>query len=128
MISDIKKVISPETATGAIYLSLIAAALGDFIPTPADAFYFNYQRKLKQKLEHNEISPKQYWTREALAYYGSNSIYWLAILGITASVKGNATDKLKIALGLIGAGAVLGIIHRNIRLDEQEKEREQAKI
>lgn len=122
MLSELKQVTSPQVATGAIYLSLIAAALGDFIPTPADAIYFNYQRKLKSRLNKGEITPKQYWVREAVAYYSSNSLYWLAVLGITYSVKGTATDKLKVALGLIGAGAVVGIIHRNIRLDEKEIE------
>ena len=93
--------------------------LSDLIPTPADGVYFNYQRSNKQKLEKEEITPKQYWTKEALLYYGLNPLWWSLVLGAVYLTKGDYTNKMKVGFGLISAGFVFSVINKNIKKDEQ---------
>lgn len=101
-----------------IYTALIAAALGDLIPTLADAVYFDQQQKQKQRLNAGEITPKQYWDTEALLYYGLNPIYWLLILLVVYNIKGDYRLKAKIVLGIIAFGVVVFVIQKNIKKDQ----------
>ena len=104
--------------TGVLYAGAIGLLLSDIIPTPADGLYFYAERKLKDKLESKLITPEQYWTRSALAYYGYNPIWWGLVLGAMVLTKGDYKQKAKVGLGIIGAGAVLGVIHKNIESDK----------
>jgi hypothetical protein len=117
MINEINKTLNSNVALGAVYLAGVSFILADIIPTPADAVYFSIQQKNKAKLERNEITPAQYWKRDALAYYGLNPIWWSLVLGALLLTKGDYTDKLKVGVGIIGAGAVIGVLNRNIKKD-----------
>ncbi len=101
---------------------LIAGAVGlllsDIIPTPADAFVFDRAQKNKQKLETGEITPKQYWQRETVNYYTLNPLWWTLILGATVYLGKNFEQKRNLMIGLIAGGAVIAIIHKNIKKDE----------
>lgn len=99
----------------AVGIGLIAS---DLIPTPADAVYFNYMRNNKQKLEEGEITPKQYWTRDAVSYYGLNPLFWAGVLGVSFLAGKSYEQRRNILIGLIAGGVVIGVIHRNIRKDE----------
>ena len=102
-----------------IYVALIAAAIGDIVPTLADAIYFDQQQKQKQKLNEGKITPKQYWTTEAFLYYGLNPIYWLLIALIVYNVKGDYHVKAKVALGLVALGVVIVVLQKNIKKDTE---------
>jgi hypothetical protein len=103
-----------------ISAAIIGAVLADIIPTPADAIFFHYERKIKNQYKSGEITPKQYWNRKALAYYSLNPIWW-ALVGVTTlSLAETNEGKLKILLALLGGGAVLGVIHKNIKKDTEE--------
>ena len=75
-------------------------------------------QKEKRKLENREITPKQYWTKEALLYYGLNR-WWSLVLGAVYLTKGDYTNKMKVGFGLISAGFVFSVINKNIKKDEQ---------
>ena len=105
--------------TAMLYVAGISFILADAIPTPADAYYFNFQQKNKQKLEEGKIVPNQYWTREATAYYLSNIVWWSLVLGAMVYTKGDYTQKAKVGLGIIAGGVVLSVIHKNIKKDEE---------
>lgn len=102
-----------------IYAAIIGAAIGDALPTVADYVYFNKQQELKEKLNNGEITPKEYWRKEALYYYGSNSAYWALVALILYNIKGDYHTKIKAALWIIGGSAVLGILAKNIRKDNE---------
>ena len=102
---------------GVLYAGAVGLLLSDIIPTPADGLYFYTERKLKDKLESNEITPKQYWTRSALAYYAYNPIWWSLVLGAMVLTKGDYKQKAKVGMAIIGAGAVIGVLNKNIKLD-----------
>lgn len=91
----------------------------DIIPTPADALYFSLQQKNKAKLESNKITPKQYWTKDAIYYYTLNPIWWGIILIALYSTKGDYTKKAKVGIGILAAGAVVGVLYKNIKKDEE---------
>lgn len=111
--------ISKGSHTGLLYAGAIGLLLSDVIPTPADGLYFLTERKLKAKLEDGKITPKEYWTKSALAYYLYNPIWWGIVLGAMVAVKGDFEKKAKVGFAIIGAGAVLGVLHKNIEIDKQ---------
>lgn len=93
----------------------------DLIPTPADAIYFRAMAKNKKLLEEGKITPKQYWTRDAILYYGLNPIWWTLVVSTVVFSKASFNDKVKLGIGLIGAGAVVGVLAKNIREEEKRK-------
>jgi hypothetical protein len=102
-----------------LYAGAIGLLLSDVIPTPADGLYFSLMQKNKAKLEKGDITPKQYWTRDAIFYYSLNPIWWSIVLGALYFTKGDYTQKAKVGLGLIAGGVVLSVLNKNIKKDEE---------
>jgi hypothetical protein len=117
----IKSAISSGHGNAIVYAGAIGLLLSDVIPTPADGVYFWLMKKERDKYDKKEITAKQYWTREAMAYYGLNPIWWGIVLGVLYYTKGDYTNKLKVGVGLISAGAVAGVLYKNIKEDETTK-------
>lgn len=76
MLKTINKGINQGHGEAILYAGLLGLVVSDIVPTPADAIYFRLMEKNKQKLNNKEITPKQYWTRDAALYYGLNPIWW----------------------------------------------------
>jgi hypothetical protein len=122
MISQINNALKTGNGDAILYAGAIGLLLSDIIPTPADGVYFYLEQKNKEKLNRKEITPKQYWRREAIAYYGLNPLWWSLVLGAMVLTKGHYTNKLKVGLAIIGGGAVIGVLNQNIKKDiELEK-------
>lgn len=102
-----------------LYGLLAGMIIADIVPTPADALVFYKQRINKQKLETGEITPKQYWERDAANYYLLNPIWWALVAGVAVSVGSDFKQKRNILIGLASAGAVVAVIYKNIAKDEQ---------
>lgn len=111
-----------DTALGALYLSLAVATVADILPHPMDAVYFNLQKSNRDKFINGDITPEQYWRRNVVAYYGCDFAWWGFLFLVAILTKGTAKDKFLIVGSLIGAGAVIGIIHRNIVKDIEQQE------
>lgn len=118
MTNTFKSAISSGHGNAILYAGAIGLLLSDVIPTPADALYFNLQQKNKAKLEAKQITPKQYWTRDAMYYYGLNPLWWGLVLGALYYTKGDYTQKAKVGLGLLATGVVVAVLHKNIKKDE----------
>lgn len=95
----------------------VGLILSDIIPTPADAVYFRLEQKNKAKLQSGEITPKQYWTRDALAYYGLNPIWWGAVLGVSLLTGKTFEQRRNILISLVAGGVVIGVLNQNIKRD-----------
>lgn len=122
MIKTIQRAVVDKNAGEAVlYAGLIGLVLSDIIPTPADALYFRLMEKNKAKLENKEITPRQYWTRDAALYYGLNPLWWLLVLTIMVRSKFDLNTKIKLGLAIVGSGAVIGVLNKNIREDETKK-------
>lgn len=120
MVKTIKDaVVNKGAGEAVLYAGLLGLLLSDIVPTPADAVYFRMMEKNKQKLEKKEITPKEYWTRDAVMYYGLNPLWWLLVLGIVIKTKGGLDNKVRWGLGLVSAGAVIGVISKNIKEEEK---------
>lgn len=117
MANPIEQAIKSGHGTGVLYAGLIGLALSDAIPTPADAIYFYRQRKLRQDFEKGKISAKRYWIEETAGYYGYNVAWWLLLFGAVSLVKGDFRKKAEVAIAIAAAGAVVGVIGRNIKKD-----------
>ena len=121
MQDSIKSAISSGHGNAIVYAGALGLLLSDVIPTPADGVYFWLMKKERDKYNNKEITAKQYWTREALAYYGLNPLWWALVLGALYYTKGDYTNKLKVGVGIISAGAVAGVLYQNIKQDESTK-------
>jgi hypothetical protein len=120
MVGTIKDAVRNKGAGEAVlYAGLLGLVVSDIVPTPADAIYFRLMEKNKKLLEEKKITPKTYWTRDAALYYGLNPLWWLIVLGVVVNTKGGLDNKLKWAIGLVGAGAVIGVINKNIKEEEK---------
>ena len=118
MDNSIKKALDSGHGIAVVYAAAIGLLASDLIPTPADAFYFYRQQKLKKDLQSGRITPKKYWYQEAIGYYTYNAAWWLIVLAAVYFTKGTYTNKIKVGVSLIAAGAVIAVIHRNIKADE----------
>lgn len=122
MIDTIKTaVVDKKAGEAVLYAGLLGLVLSDIIPTPADALYFRLMEKNKAKLEKKEITPRQYWTRDAALYYGLNPLWWLLVLTIMVRSKADLNTKIKLGLAIVGSGAVVGVLNKNIREEENKK-------
>ena len=97
----------------------VGLILSDLIPTPADGLYFKLQQSNKEKLNKGEITPKQYWTRDALAYYGLNPLWWTMVLGASLYLGKDFQQKKNIMIGLVAGGVVFGVLYKNVKKDEK---------
>jgi len=119
MVDTISSAVKGGHGNAILYAGAIGLLLSDVIPTPADGLYFYLQQKNKAKLQAKEITPKQYWVRDAAYYYGLNPIWWGLVLGSLYLTKGDYTQKAKVGIALIAAGAVIGVLNKNIKKDEK---------
>lgn len=117
MKATIKSAVESGHGDAVLYAGALGLLLSDIIPTPADSLYFSLMQKNKKKLQDGEITPKQYWTREATLYYGLNPIWWTLVLSALYLTKGDYTNKMKVGFGIIAGGAVLGVLNKNIEKD-----------
>lgn len=122
MHSQVKYAVKSGHGEALITVALIAAAIGDLVPTPADALYFSLEKKIRDQWKNGTINTRQYWTKQALYYYTLNPLYWLSILGLVYLTKGNFNQKVKLALGIVGTGAVAAVIYKNIQKDIQQND------
>lgn len=118
-IGEIKKVGASGAGTGGVYIGMLGLLLSDLIPTPADGVYFWYQRKIRLELENKQITPSQYWRRDAASYYLFNALWWILVIFLTVGAKGDAKHKLKVLFIILGAGAIIGVIANNIKRDNE---------
>lgn len=117
MIKEISSAVKSDHGKAVLYAGAIGLLLSDIIPTPADAVYFELQQKLRDKWRAGQITPQKYWTYSTLAYYGLNPLWWALVLGIVVYTQGSVTQKAKIGIGIVGAGAVAAVIYKNINQD-----------
>jgi len=103
---------------------ILAAGIGlivsNIIPTPGDALYFYQKRKNIKKLNNKELTPAQFWSKDAFGYYVYNSLWWTAVLAGSLYL---ATDLKKpssqVFLGLTGLAAVGTVLYTNIKAQNE---------
>ena len=115
----ITKAIKEGHGEAVLYAGAIGLLVSDIIPTPADSWYFYVQQKNKRKLENKEITPKQYWEREAFWYYTANPIWWSLVLASLYFTKGALSNKVKVGIGIVALGGLVGVLNQNIKKDTQ---------
>jgi len=119
-VSEVKDTTTGPHAIGGIYLIIIGLALSDILPTISDAAFFNRQKTLRDEWKKGNITPSQYWRSEAVAYYLYNFIYWI-IIGVIVVVFGKTAKTKAYILGaLVGGGAVIAVIAKNIKQDNAD--------
>jgi hypothetical protein len=114
-----KHTMSNGGVDGALYIALLSAAAGNFIPSPADAWIFYRQREDKAKWTKGEITSKQYWSRQMLWYYTAAPAWYLTLFAGVFLFGKTTKQKLMIATAVMGGGAVIGVIANNIKKDEE---------
>ena len=116
----IKRAIDNGDGNTIIYTALLAACVANFLPTLADSAYFLYQDKWTKEKEDGTISPEMFWALDAGGYYFFTAFYYAIVLTtMIAMGKTSYSTKAKILLSLVGGGAVVGVILKNIQTDKK---------
>lgn len=104
------------------FATMAGLVASDLIPTLGDALYFKKMKKLRDEWARGEVTPIQYWSREAFYYYTFNSGWWL-LVGTSAYLIANGDYKLgaKLGIGMLGASFVLGVFAKNVKKDNAEQ-------
>lgn len=111
------KIIAEGNGNALIITALLAAAISNALPTPADGLYFNMQQKIKEKLEKGEITPKEYWTKDILHYYTFTTAWYIFLVLIVLALGGKYETNAKILIVIISGGFVLSVWKKNIEKD-----------
>ena len=121
METGINKVIKDGNGNALIFTALIAAAVANSLPTPFDAIYFSRQRKFKQELEEGKITPKKYWLHDAGEYYLWTTLWYVGLVVGVAALGGTYKNNARALIALTSAGLVIGVVQKNIKMDEELK-------
>jgi hypothetical protein len=116
--SGFGEVIKSGNGNTLILTALIAAAIANALPTPADGLYFNMQQKIKEQLNKGEITPKEYWTKDILHYYTFTAGWYILLILLILAVGGKYQTNSKILIVLISGGFIFGVWKKNIEKDE----------
>lgn len=116
--TGISKAIKDGNGNAIIFTALAAAAIANTLPTPFDAIYFSRQRSLKEKLENGTISIENYWYHDVGEYYLWTSLWYVSLFIGLSAVGGAYKNNSRALIALVGAGAVLGVIQKNIKKDK----------
>ena len=116
--SGFEDVIKSGNGNTLILTALIAAAIANALPTPADGLYFSMQQRIKEQLEKGEITPKEYWTKDILHYYTFTAGWYVLLILFILALGGKYQTNAKILIVLISGGFVFGIWKKNIEKDE----------
>lgn len=115
--NEIKNATKGKHGHAVLYAGMIGLILSDIVPTPADALYFMREKKLRDQWKKGQITPEKYWAKTATAYYLYNPLWWILVLGVTVAFDAELNKKMQLALSLIGAGAVTGIVFKSMKKD-----------
>lgn len=113
------KTMSNGGENGALYIALLSAAAGNFIPSPADGIIFWRQQVNTQKWVQGEITSKQKWARELFWYYTAAPIWYGSLFAGVYFFGKTTKQKLMIATAIIGGGAIIGVVANNIKKDDK---------
>jgi len=119
MKSGFSEIISSGNGNTLILTALIAAAIANALPTPADGLYFSYQQKLKQRLNDGDITPKEFWTKNIGYHYLFESMWYVLVIIFVLAVNTKFENNVKLLLFIVGGGVVLGVWKKNIEKDEE---------
>jgi len=120
MLETVKSGLKSNESKAVLYAGLIGLIISDIIPTPADAIAFNIERKLRDAWKKGEITPSQYWRKKTIVYFSLNPIWWSLVALITINTKGDSEKKIKTLGWLIGGGALVSVIYKNIKKDKKD--------
>lgn len=116
--SGFGEVIKSGNGNTLILTALIAAAIANALPTPADGLYFSMQQRIKQELEEGKITPKEYWTKDILHYYTFTAGWYILLILFILAIGGKYQTNSKILIVLISGGFIFGVWKKNIEKDE----------
>jgi hypothetical protein len=112
------EVIKSGNGNTLILTALIAAAIANALPAPADPLYFDLQYRLKKDLNEGKISPKTYWTKDIFNYYTYTAGWYLLLILLVLAIGGKYETNAKILIVLISGGLVFSVWKKNIEKDE----------
>lgn len=111
-------IIKDGNGNAILYTALLAAMAANAIPTIADGIYFTRINKLERDFDAGKISAEKLEWHVAGEYYLWTAAYYAALFGVIYTFGGSYKNNLKIVLGVVSAGIVLGVIQKNIEVDK----------
>lgn len=110
--NQFKDLAGGDYQTALIYAALTGAVVGDILPTPATAWAYYRMKVLQKRKEDGSLTQKELEEGIAKAYSIALPVWWVAVFGVIHFHKGGFEDKAKLALMLVGGGAVVGALFK----------------
>ena len=101
-----------------LYTALLAAMAANAIPTIADGIYFRRINKLERDFDAGRISAEKLEWHVSGEYYVWTAAYYAGLFGLIYAFGGSYKNNIKIVLGVVSAGFVLGVVQKNIEVDK----------
>jgi len=115
----IGKVINDGNGNTIIYTALLAAAIANTLPTPADFIYFRRVNQLERDFDDGKISAEKLEWHVAGEYYVWTSLWYAALFTGIYALGGKYKENARIILALTAGGLVIGAIQKNIEVDKE---------
>jgi hypothetical protein len=115
----INKVVKEGNGNTLLYTALLAAAIANTLPTPADSIYFRRVNMLRQKYDKGEITAENLEWHIAAEYYVWTSLWYVALFSGIYAIGGKYHNNARILLALVAGGLVVGAVQKNIESDKE---------
>jgi hypothetical protein len=99
--------------TALLYAALTGAVVSEVLPTPATAWAYFRMKVLQKQKADGKITQEELEQKIGEAYAYALPIWWIVVFGAIHFHKGNFNEKAKLALALVGGGAVVGAFFKN---------------
>jgi len=115
----IDKVVKDGNGNALLYTALLAAAIANTLPTPADSIYFRRVNALRRQYENKEITAEKFEWHVAAEYYVWTSLWYVALFAGIYAFGGKYKNNARILLAIAAGGLVVGAVQKNIEIDKK---------
>jgi rhamnogalacturonyl hydrolase YesR len=99
--------------------AIIGGALANAIPTICDPIYFNRVSRMKREYQQGKRTAESYQWHLVGEYYLWTTTFYLGLGTILLMSNNKYENNIKLLLGLLGAGAVVGFTVKNVQKDKE---------
>jgi hypothetical protein len=110
--SEFKELAGGDYQTAMLYAALAGAVISDIVPTPAMAWAYYRMKVLQKKKNDGQLTQKELEQEIGKAYAYALPAWWIGVFAVVHFNKGSFEDKAKLALMIVGGGAVVGALFK----------------
>jgi|694.fasta_scaffold40654_8 hypothetical protein len=110
--SNFKELAGGDYQTALLYAAISGAVISDVLPTPATAWAYFRMKKLQKQKADGLITQKELEEGIAKGYAVALPAWWILVFAAVHFKKGSFEDRGKLAIMLVGSGAIFGALFK----------------